>query len=57
MRPIVIINVRRTIDIKATPEQILDAKKFLDNYLHFNARVPGRIEQTVHIFDLKDVGV
>ena len=57
MRPIVIINVRRAIDIKATPEQILDAKKFLDNYLHFNARVPGRIEQTVHIFDLKDVGV
>ena len=56
-RPIIVFDMRRWIDSKITPEELLGTIDFLNAYTIFNAQIPGKIEQSNWIIDMKDVSL
>ena len=56
-RPIIIFDMRKWIDLGITPEELLGTIDFLTGYTIFNAQIPGKIEQSNWIIDIKGVSL
>lgn len=57
MRPIIIVSCRKIIDSGITIEQIVETCDFFLHYVIEKSMVPGKIENWISIFDMRDVGV
>ena len=57
LRPIIIVNVRKLADSKISIDQIVETADFFLHYVIKNGMSPGRVENFVCIFDMRNVGV
>ena len=56
-RPIMVQNLRRSIDQGMDAESFTDLVEFMATYSLFHAMIPGKIETWTMILDGKDVGL
>lgn len=56
-RPIVILNVRKIVDIEYPIEVISQASAFFCDFVVKKLLVPGRVENWIMLIDLMDIGM